>query len=493
MKPAAGPSLSDRALLAASLVAGFYLLALGMVGALLFGAWWAIFRVQPSSILLIVCGVGMAYGALRILWASFPRRIKFQVPGVLLDPARHPKLFEEIRRIARDTRQRIPSEVYLIADVNASVSHRGSILGLFPKRVMEIGLPLIKVVTASQFRSILVHEFGHYVGGDTRLGPWIYRTHAAIARTVEALEGNDSIWRFPFLAYARMFTRVSLSVAQQQELAADALAAKIAGANATAQAMRAIENASNAFPGFVNDEFLPILNADFRPSFCEGFVRYLANKDVARFVMRRLGREIADRKRDPYRTHPSLGIRLEAVAALPPGFETREDPPALSLLDDVDALEKELIEFVTTNTKVRSLPVIEWSDAGERAFLPKWREQANTFRPYVAGVKPEALLEAPLTEIGKKIERRVPDPEARSIAMGAIGAVLMVALRDRGWAIRMEPGERPSVVLDGIRIEPFHVFYDLAEGKLTRESWLEKVKKGGLEGLELGAAQPTPS
>lgn len=72
--------------------------------------------------------------------------------------------------------------------------------------------------------------------------------------------------------------------------------------------------------------------------------------------------------------------------------------------------------------------------------------------------------------------------------MGALGSALMVSLRDLGWAIKMEPGERPSIVRDDVRVYPFHLFYDLAEGKLTSDAWREMVKKGGIEGLNLGPA-----
>ena len=50
----------------------------------------------------------------------------------------------------------------------------------------------------------------------------------------------------------------------------------------------------------------------------------------------------------------------------------------------------------------------------------------------------------------------------------------------------MEPGERPSIVRDDLKVYPFHFFYDLAEGKLTSDAWRETVKKGGIEGLNLG-------
>ncbi|HVE42615.1 MAG TPA: M48 family metallopeptidase [Planctomycetota bacterium] len=491
MQPPSGPSLSHRATLALSLWAGFYLLAFGMAGGLLFAAY-AVFAFSRSpSLFLIFCGIGAIYGAAMILWSSFPRWQRFKAPGPKLDPKKHQRLFEEIRRIARDTRQKPPSEVYLSADVNAWVTVRGGLFGLFSRRVMAVGLPLLRILTLSQFRSVLVHEFGHYVGGDTRLGAWIWKTYAAIQRTLEALEGNDSIWRFPFVAYAKWFTRLALQSSRQQELAADALAAKIAGANAAAEALRRIEAAANAYPSFVSDEFLPVLKAEFRPSLCDGFVRYMESKEVSRFVLRRLGRELSDRKRDPYRTHPPLPERLEAMAKLPPGFEVREDPPAIELLADLDQCEKDVVAFVTSDPKVAALPPLAWSEAGEKAFLPQWREQAKIARPHLKGIAPESFPELALTELGSRIEKSTTDAVARSIAAQALGATLLVSLRDLGWTIDCEPGDRPAVIRENERVEPLHIFLDLAEGKLTRDAWRAKCKSGGFEGLNLGPVDPT--
>jgi Zn-dependent protease with chaperone function len=492
MLPPSGPSLSRRTTLAVALWAGFYLLALGLAGGLLFFAYAVVKWNSNPSLFLIICGVGAVFGALMILWSSFPRWQRFKPSGPRLNPAEHPKLFEEIRRISRDTRQKMPGDVYLEADVNAWVSTRGGLLGLFSRPIMAVGLPLLKILSVSQFRSVLSHEFGHFVGGDTRLGPWVYRTHAAIQRTLETLEGNDSIWRFPFIAYGKMFTRTTLEVSQQQELAADALAAKIAGANAAMQALRLLQAAGNAFPAYVSEELLPVLNAEFRPPLCDGFVRYMGAKDVSRFVMKRMGRELAEKKRDPYRTHPPLRERLEAMAKLPPGFEAREDPPAIGLITDLDRMERELIAFVTTNPKVHKMPVLAWSDAGEQAFLPQWREAAKAARPHLGGIRPEGFPEVQLTELGKRIQKLVTGIDARSLAINALGSALLVALRDRGWTIRMEPGERPGVVQGDVRVEPFHVLLDIAEGKLTPEAWRAKCQAGGFEGLNLGPVDVTP-
>jgi heat shock protein HtpX len=140
-------------------------------------------------------------GAGTILWSILPRSDRFVPPGPSLAPKEHPKLFEILARVAKATRQEMPSEVYLTAEVNAWVMDRGGIMGFGSRRVMGLGLPLLQVLNVSQFRAVLAHEFGHFHGGDTKLGPWVYKTRAAIGRTLEGLEEHGSLLQKPFLWY----------------------------------------------------------------------------------------------------------------------------------------------------------------------------------------------------------------------------------------------------------------------------------------------------
>ena len=48
---------------------------------------------------------------------------------------------------------------------------------------MAVGLPLLSVLNISEFRGVVAHEFGHYDSGDTSIGPWVYKTQAAMIRT----------------------------------------------------------------------------------------------------------------------------------------------------------------------------------------------------------------------------------------------------------------------------------------------------------------------
>ena len=76
----------------------------------------------------------------------------------------------------------MPSEVYMIGEVNAFVAEPGGCMGPGTTRVLAIGLPLFATMTVSEMRGLVAHEFAHYYRGDTRLGPLVYRVKGAIFR-----------------------------------------------------------------------------------------------------------------------------------------------------------------------------------------------------------------------------------------------------------------------------------------------------------------------
>ncbi|MBN1610539.1 MAG: M48 family metallopeptidase [Polyangiaceae bacterium] len=220
-------SLLARSIVAILLLIGFYVLALGIAAGLL----WTVYAqvviaervfVKLALICVVLAGV--------ILWSVLPRLDRFEPPGPQLTEHAHPQLFALIRDVADKTGQAMPREVYLVADVNAFVAQRGGIMGLFSRRVMGLGLPLLALLSVSELRAVLAHEFGHFHGGDTMLGPWIYKTRSAMARTIIALaERGSSIVRKPFEWYGNFFLGITHSISRAQELSADALAARVAG------------------------------------------------------------------------------------------------------------------------------------------------------------------------------------------------------------------------------------------------------------------------
>ena len=87
-------------------------------------------------ILLFIFGIIIA-GAM--LWSLVPRPDKFKAPGLLIERETQPRLFAELENIASALNEPMPSEVYLIGDVNAWVADRGGLMGFGSRRVMGLG------------------------------------------------------------------------------------------------------------------------------------------------------------------------------------------------------------------------------------------------------------------------------------------------------------------------------------------------------------------
>src|SRR5262249_5945869 len=109
-------------------------------------------------VILFLFGLVIA-GAL--LWSIAPRRDRFTPPGPLLERGEHPRLFAELDSIASALDEPMPAEVYLVGDVNAWVTDRGGVMGFGSRRVMGLGLPLMAMLTTSEFRAVLARGVAH--------------------------------------------------------------------------------------------------------------------------------------------------------------------------------------------------------------------------------------------------------------------------------------------------------------------------------------------
>jgi len=108
--------------------------------------------------------------------------------GPELDAPAQPELFREIALVAQAA-----GGTYSIArlsdrEFNAWVTYRGGVMDFGSAPVIGLGLPLLASLTRQQFRFLLAHEFGHYTGGDTMVGGWVYKTRASIQRVIGELE-----------------------------------------------------------------------------------------------------------------------------------------------------------------------------------------------------------------------------------------------------------------------------------------------------------------
>ncbi len=477
------PSLAGRAVLAVVMMAGFYLLAIGLCVGLGLLAWADLQGRHVHVKLVIVAAVTIGI----VAWSVWPRSLEFPDPGVPLREQDQPELWRLVKTIANAAGQQPPAQLFLVGDVNAFVAERGGRLGFGGTRIMGIGLPLLQVLTVPQLKSVVAHEFGHFHGGDTRLGPFIYKTRDAIGRTIANFHKAQSLLHLPFTWYGNLFLRVTHSISRAQEFGADALSVQLVGREPVQTALRRVNEVAPLYERYVQSEYLPVLNQRVRPPLAGGFQLFLGSKAM-RDVQVKVGEEAMQAKGNPYDTHPPLSERLAAAAEVEqPGVQRAAGPLAIELLRDVATLEGRLLSFLTGAAEVAGLPTQPWQQASVHALLANWRvfvAAKGTAFPDLR-VRDFAAQAPVLESLALRIEPAIPARERRGAAASMLGVLLGSALHRAGWRIESSPGE-PVVAAHGdVRIEPMNVAAALAEMKLSAAAWDATCREHGIGDLVL--------
>jgi heat shock protein HtpX len=487
--PGSGPSLAGRFAAAIALTIAFYVLAIAIAAALLAVAIlpWIWGHGNPFvSITGLVLGV-------TILVALVPRRGGLTPPGVRIARSDQPALVDLIDDEARGCGEEPPEEVYATFEVNAGVSELGR-----GRRVMVVGLPLLHLVTERGLRSIIAHEFGHYAGGDARLGPWIYRTRETILRTIAHLIDEDgdqgstqALVRLPFVWYGKAFLRITNAISRREELAADAFAAMRTGRDVHVATLRRVHAYAPAFDAYWANEVAPLLSAGRRPPVGEGFRAFVHAAAVEEAASQHLQRELEEGVTDPYASHPSLAARIAAVEHCPPG-DRDESPAAAALVQDPLALEAAQAVHLF-GPEAGALQPVDWDAVGAEVYLASARRRVDAHGELLGDATAGALDEMvdQLGRVAGVLQQREPELEveyARDFAAALMADGLLVALHERGWSVEAPPAEPVVCRLGEDSVPPHAVVHQLREGRLSGSAWRERAASLGIAELALRAA-----
>ena len=475
------------------LMVGFYAFSL----AIAFGLLWVpyaeyVYLDRVDGRLALFCII--SGGA--ILWALVPRADKFEPPGPRLTPGNAPYLFNIIEDVARTTAQPRPEEVYLLPDVNAFVTHRGGIMGFRSHRVMGVGLPLIKALSPAELRSVIAHEFGHFVSGDVALGPWIYKTRAAIFRAIGSVSGSVLQWLFT--AYGKMFMRMTMQVSREQEFVADATAAKVAGVAPAISALKRVEIIAPAYASYFSNEVVPILSAGYLPMVGDGFDRYLADPDTAKmfqeYASQAIGAETGE-----YDSHPPTAERIAALSRIKE--KPRENPKDATavMLKEPERHIRALMDHIYGKENVSKLKPIKWDEVGAKVYAAMWHDMTVEHAAWLGKLTADQIPSDKKWWLKKGAElasqHNRPDAGAeehinyaKHVLLCAIGNALV----RQGWIIQTAPG-RPLNVVNGDKHFDAHVpLGKLADGTMTPEEWKTTCASLGLTGVLLKVEDTQP-
>ena len=473
-------SLTTRALIAILLMIGFYVLALSIAGFLIwipYTQWNDGNQINPKLVFFCLASAGV------ILWSILPRPDRFEVPGPQIEAEKEPVLFAELSNIARNLGQELPHEIYLVPDVNAGVLQRGGVMGFGSRRVMVLGLPLMALLTISQFRAVLAHEFGHYYGGDTKLGPWIYKTRSAIGRTLLELRRRNSFLVFLFQWYGVFFLEITLGISRAQEYAADRLGAQVAGSKAMIDGLKQIHRGSVVWQGYFRSEVAPILANGYSPPLAAGFVRFLESPSIQGAVDENLQKELAEGKADSLDSHPALNERIAAIQTLP-DVQDIDPRPATELLANFESCDTSLLTVTGA-----ALKPVKWEQVLDQVLTPIWARDTQYQKEALRGLTVASLSEQFSSgALARKIKNphgvRADLPQRVDIARVVAGCALCLALLRDGWRFYTLPGQMYCEKNEH-RLEPFQIVVALDRRQITADQWKDFCTRTGIINLSL--------
>ena len=321
-------SLAGRAALSIALLVGAVLLAVGVLAAVI-GINVLLFQAGRIQIYLLIFAFAVVVSLGRGLVAAL-RKPEDPPDEVEVPAAEEPELHAEIARLAAAAGTRPPDRIVVVPEVNAYVREFGPMFGLVPgTRTLGIGTPLLDVLDVSELRSVLAHELGHLAGGDTRLGPVTLRTDQALRGIIASL-GGGFVARV-FHAYWQFQHKVNASVRRGQELVADRASVRVAGRQATADALRDVEVAARADQVFRYQYLAPLLQRGRRPfDLVGGWRSLVADRDRTAELVQQADDDASPI--DPWASHPPTHERIRRIAALPDEVTVPRDGRPASVL-----------------------------------------------------------------------------------------------------------------------------------------------------------------
>ncbi|MCL6734059.1 M48 family metalloprotease [Streptomyces neyagawaensis] len=390
-----------RAMRALVLLAGFYLLGVILLAALA-GADYLLYLHAPSGVALKLYVVSVLL-ALPLIRGLFMLRTPKgeERPGLAVTDTDEPALWRTVRELADQVGTRAPTRILLTPEVNAAVSEDARLLGLLPgPRRLYLGVPLLQGLTEAQLRAVLAHELGHYSNSDTRLAAITARGRAQVLRTIDTFEeradktaGREQarqekrnakaaakgkktkeidtrhsgftyrLMARIYVAYAHLYFRATLAGSRREEYAADAAAARIAGRDATASALREIPALSAAFGFYMNSYATLGSEARLLPprgEFFGGFGRMLTARQLELVGLRT---DLPSEPSSPYDSHPPIADRVARIEAMPAdGRADEARGAALTLLADPERTLAELEDAVLTDDVLRFARATDWQE-----------------------------------------------------------------------------------------------------------------------------------
>lgn len=249
-----------------------------------FTAWRTLAELGSSSegsFMNLLVGCSSAFLALFMLKALFFVKRGGAPDAVEITEAEQPRLIAFLHRLADEAGAPRPRKVFVSARVNAAVFYDLSILNLlFPsKKNLEIGLALVNVLSVSEMKAVLAHEFGHFAQRSMAIGSWVYIAQQVASHVIAKRDALDKLlqfiasidlrvawvgWLLQLIVWSirslmdtllRLVVLAQRALSRQMEFQADLVAVSLTGSDELVHALHKLQAADEAWNrtlGFAN-------------------------------------------------------------------------------------------------------------------------------------------------------------------------------------------------------------------------------------------------
>jgi Zn-dependent protease with chaperone function len=391
-----------------------FLLSIGLVIACFYGGIAII--VAIPRLITIAAGIGLI--GVGVMIFVFLIKFMFAVSKydrsniVEITEVDQPMLFGFIRQLTQDTQTPFPKRIYLSADVNACVFYDSSFLSMFfpVRKNLQIGLGLVNVLTVSEFKAVMAHEFGHFSQRSMKLGSFVYNVNKIIynmlfdnrsyANFLQGWANIDGVFAFFASITAKIASGIQwilremyglinksyMRLSREMEFQADAVAASVSGSDSLVTALRKVEMAGSGY-----EIVLQKCDAFFREKKISENI-YPNHSAVLLQIASELKLPVSNglplipdefiqqtnfsriNFKDQWASHPSTNDREQKLKQLAVPAETVNDS-AWILFSEAGKWQINLTRKIYETTEKPADPVI----LSERDFKDKLREESSLF------------------------------------------------------------------------------------------------------------------
>jgi Zn-dependent protease with chaperone function len=349
------------------LTCGVYYLSVPLVVLLVVAAGYAVWLVFvaigqiPLKLALVVAVMVLVslWAVAKSIWASLVRA-KGEDPGLRLDPADHPRFKAALEEAARRVGTRPVDTVFATPGTDAAVYEQGGLarqLAGRTERCLILGVGLLDGMTEGQLKSVLAHEYGHFVNEDTAGGGFSLAVRRSVLQMADALaSGGAAAWYNPawlfVTSFYKLFLRVSQGASRLQEILADRWAALAYGGRTFAAGLTHVVTRSIRFDKHAGATLREVVEGalPLRNLYRYAPAQAVEEQEVTDEVAKAMNAEPS-----PYDSHPRPADRVAWVGdvACAHGDDLDDRSPAWDLFADREALERRLTDEVRANVATR--------------------------------------------------------------------------------------------------------------------------------------------